>query len=165
MNHGLDVTLRAAQHADQDCIDMLMQFYHYDASEWISLDVTENGRYAVRSTDRFWQSTGQFPFLIFVEGAIAGFAVVDKEVTNTDSDFNVAYLFVLRRFRGRGVGRIVAHKLFAQFRGRWEVYQVEQNLDAIDFWRRVIGDFTHGEFEQRILMIDGRKSVQQLFRS
>ena len=160
-----NVELQVAQESDHDCIDMLMQFYHYDASEWFSLDVAQNGRYAIRSTDRFWQSAGQFPFLILVEGAIAGFAVVDKEVTNADTDFNVGYLFVLRRYRGRGVGRIVAHQLFAQFRGCWEVYQVEQNLDAIDFWRRVIGDFTRGKFDERALMIDGRKSVQQLFRS
>lgn len=144
---------------------MLMQFYHYDASEWISLDVTPNGRYAIRSTDLFWQGVGQSPFLILVDDSIAGFTVVDKEVTSADSDFNVGYLFILRRYRGRGAGRIVAHKLFTQFRGGWEVYQVEQNHDAIDFWRRVIGDFTAGKFDERMMEIDGRNSVQQRFRS
>jgi predicted acetyltransferase len=165
MKSAPEVKLRAATKEDLDCVEMLMQFYHYDASEWISLDVTDNGRYAFRSIERFWQGTDQFPFVILVDGAIAGFAVVDKEVTSAGTDFNVAYLFVLRRFRGQRVGYLVAQQLFTQFRGRWEVYQVEQNVDAIRFWRRVIGDFTQGNFEERALEIDGRNCVQQLFQS
>lgn len=165
MTSAPEVKLRAAKKEDISCVEMLMQFYHYDASEWISMDVTDNGRYAFRSIERFWQSTDQFPFVILVNGAIAGFAVVDKEVTSAGADFNVAYLFVLRRFRGHSVGRIAAQKLFTQFSGRWEVYQVEQNVDAIRFWRRVIGDFTQGNFEERALEIDGRNCVQQLFQS
>ena len=161
----MKVELRAANESDRDCIEMLMQFYHYDASEWIALDVNTHGRYDFRAVDRFWQEPNQFPFLILVDGAIAGFAVVDKDVTDAASDMNVGYLFVLRRFRGQGIGRIAAHRLFAKFRGRWEVYQVEENLDAIHFWRRTIGEFTEGKFDERTLSIDGRNSVQQQFRS
>ena len=161
----MKVELQVAQVGDHDCIEMLMQFYHYDASEWIALDVNTNGRYDFRSVDRFWQEPNQFPFFIRVDGAIAGFAVIDKEVTSDESDLNVGYLFVLRRFRGQGIGRIAAHKLFAQFHGRWEVYQVEQNLDAIHFWRQVISDFTKGKFDERILVIDGRKCIRQQFQS
>lgn len=165
MTSAAEIELRVAQLEDLECIEMLMQFYHYDASEWISLDINQCGRYAFRSIGRFWQQPDQFPFLILVDGAIAGFAVIDKEVMRANTDFNVAYLFVLRRFRGQCVGRLAAQKLFAQFSGRWEVYQVEQNVDAIRFWRRVIGDFTQGNFEERALEIDGRNCVQQLFQS
>ena len=161
----MKVELRAANENDRDCIEMLMQFYHYDASEWIALDVNTNGRYDFRSVDRFWQEPNQFPFFIWVDSAIAGFAVVDKDVTDAGSDMNVGYLFVMRRFRGQGVGRNAAHQLFAQFRGCWEVYEVKENLDAIHFWRRVIGEFTQGKFDERTLAIDGRNSVQQQFRS
>ena len=160
-----NVVLQVAQTSDHDCIEMLMQFYHYDASEWISLDITQNGRYAFRSIRRFWDDPKQFPFLIRVDGAVAGFAVIDKEVTNDESDLNVGYLFVLRRFRGQGIGRTAAHQLFAQYHGRWEVYQVQENLDAIHFWRQVISDFTKGKFDERMLVIDGRKCIQQQFQS
>ena len=165
MPPATDVELQNAQESDRTCIEMLMQFYHYDASDWISLDVTGNGGFSFRSIDRFWDEPGQFPFLIRVNGVIAGFAVVDKEVTSPEADLNVGYLFVLRRFRGQGVGRTVARKLFARFHGRWEVYQVDKNRAAIHFWRQVIAEFTHGEYRERTLRIDDQDCTQQQFRS
>lgn len=159
------VELQIAQESDRNCIEKLMQFYHYDASEWISLDVSDLGGFSFESIDRFWHTTGHSPFLIRADGKIAGFVVVDKDVTDAGADHNVGYLFVLRRYRGLGVGRTVAHTLFAKFQGRWEVYQVEQNREAIDFWRQVIDEYTLGKFEERAIRIDGRNCIQQRFCS
>jgi predicted acetyltransferase len=165
MHPAARIELQIAKAADRACIEMLMQFYHYDASEWISLDVTDSGRFSFRPIDRFWNEPGQFPFLIRADGVIAGFAVVDKDVINPKADFNVGYLFVLRRFRGTGVGRAAARELFTWLHGQWEVYQVDQNHAAIRFWRRVIADFTQGEYVERAIRIDDQNCIQQQFRS
>ncbi len=165
MHPPANIELQIANEADRTCIEMLMQFYHYDASEWISLDVTDSGRFSFRSIDRFWNEAGQFPFLIRANGVIAGFAVVDKDVISPGTDFNVGYLFVLRRFRGQGVGRAAARELFTRIHGQWEVYQVDENRAAIQFWRRVIADFTQGKYLERAIRIDDQSCIQQQFRS
>lgn len=159
------VTLTAATREQEHTFDNLLQFYHHDATDWFPLDVAQDGQYRFRPAARFWSSEGQHPFLIHVNDALAGFAVVDDEVTDANSDFNMGYLFILRRYRKRGIGRHVAHQLFAQFRGNWEVYQVRENIEATAFWRRVINEFTQGQYTECEQEIDGRLSVLQTFFS
>ena len=50
----------------------------------------------------------------------------------------------MRGYRGRGVGRIVAQSTFALHRGPWEVRVLEENTDALSFWRRVLDEYTNG---------------------
>jgi predicted acetyltransferase len=52
---------------------------------------------------------------------------------------------------GHGVGRSAAVAAFDRFAGRWQVMQVPENKAAVRFWRRVIGSWTGGAFEERLL--------------
>jgi predicted acetyltransferase len=56
--------------------------------------------------------------------------------------------FVVRGYRGQGVGRTAAKALFSKFCGIWHVAQQPQNLPAQIFWRRVIGDYTGKKFTE-----------------
>jgi predicted acetyltransferase len=161
--HNLD--LRPALANDAICIDNLMQLYAYDASEWYPIELQANGRFKLRPVARFWTEANQHPFLIFVDGKLAGFAVVDGEVVNPTSRWNMGYFFVARRHRGQGVGRRAAQQLFAQFLGRWEVYQLTQNEHAIPFWRSVISAFTGAKFTEHELLIGEERCIQQRFES
>jgi predicted acetyltransferase len=159
------IEIRPALAADETCIDNLMQLYAYDASEWYPIELDENGRYKFRPVARFWTETNQHPFLIFIDSKLAGFAVVDGEVVDAQSQWNMGYFFVARRFRGKGVGKHVAQKLFAQFRGRWELYQLVANTNAIAFWRKTIAGFASAKIEERLLTIHDDECVQQRFIS
>ena len=46
--------------------------------------------------------------------------------------------FILRKYRGRGVGRIAAEKIFSQHAGLGEVAVARKNTRALEFWRRTI---------------------------
>jgi predicted acetyltransferase len=72
-------------------------------------------------------------FLFRVEGALAGFALVF-----TGEPHDIAEFFVLRKYRGRGVGAQAAAFLFGQFPGRWTVRQQLTNPAATAFWRKAI---------------------------
>ena len=63
-------------------------------------------------------------------------------------DFRLCEFFVLRALRGRGIGRAAALALFRSFPGRWEVEEMRRNEPAVRFWRRVIGEYTRGAFEE-----------------
>ena len=64
---------------------------------------------------------------------------------------DMAEFFVMRRFRRHGVGEQAAGWLFDRFPGPWEVRQKKENQPATAFWRRAIGRYTDGRFDEEEL--------------
>ena len=58
------------------------------------------------------------------------------------------------------VGTEVARRVFDRYPGKWEVTQLTRNVDAQAFWRRVIGAYTGGRYEERPRP-DGRGVMQR----
>lgn len=137
----MEVDVRPALPGDKPVIRRLLQLYFHDASEFTGGDVDAHGEYHYRYLDHYWapdQQSERFPFLLIVDGQVAGFAFVRiVDGTNTMAEF-----FVLRKYRRQAVGRTAAHELFARFPGPWEVTELPLNLPAQAFWRRIIAAFT-----------------------
>ena len=83
--------------------------------------------------DRWPAGTNGYPFVIRVNGELAGFALVKQFNEGATADFDMGEFFVVRKFRRQGVGKEVAHQLFAQFPGHWEVRQLMAHLPALAF--------------------------------
>ncbi len=100
-------------------------------------------------------------FLIYADGKVAGFVIVNPgpQFLPPDTDFEVLDFFVAHKHRRRGVGEAAARAVFDQFRGRWEVEQLAGNLPAVAFWNRVVQGYTGGHYER---LDDG---ARQRFRS
>jgi predicted acetyltransferase len=75
----------------------------------------------------------------------------------------MAEFFVMRKYRRRRVGWEAARKLFDRFPGEWWVMQEAENLPAQAFWRRLIGDYTGGMYEE--VEQPGGVGPQQIFQS
>jgi predicted acetyltransferase len=142
--------LQAASKQDQAALDNLMQLYTYDWSELGPLDVGENGRFEDYPLDAYWEDPWRHPFLLRVDGKLAGFALVAarSRLTGADGVFDMAEFFVMRRYRRRGIGQAAAIAAFEQLRGSWEIRQREDNVEATAFWRRVIGRYTGGKYQE-----------------
>jgi predicted acetyltransferase len=72
--------------------------------------------------------------------------------------------FVLRKYRGQGIGAWFATQLFDRFPGVWEVGEIHANTNAQRFWRKVIGRYA-GEFEEIVVGNDRWDGPVQRFRS
>jgi predicted acetyltransferase len=144
------IALIEATPAHRELLANLMQLYAYDWSELVPLDVDALGRFAEQPLDAYWVDAWRHPFVIESDGNIAGFALVlgKSRLSARDDVFDMAEFFVMRRFRRQRVGRAAATLLFDRFAGRWEVRQRRENAAASSFWRRVIGDYTRGDFEE-----------------
>ena len=93
-----------------------------------------------------WPAGRNTPFIIRVDGELAGFTgVVYRE---TEQAHVVQEFFVLRKFRRRGVGRQVAVKLFDRYPGNWIVEQLVENLPALRFWQTVVNEYTGGQYAE-----------------
>ena len=101
----------------------LLELYLHDFSEFVPSDIGEDGHFGYPYLAAYWQERERFPFLIRVETALAGFALVRQGslLSGAPDVMDMAEFFVLRRWRRRGIGRTAAHALFQHFPGRWEV--------------------------------------------
>lgn len=78
------------------------------------------------------------PFLIYYVNEIAGFVIIDKKHSEPKIDFNMVQFFILRKFKGKDMGRNVAYQRFNKFLGTWEVMVIPYNDGAYHLWQSVI---------------------------
>ena len=75
--------------------------------------------------------------------------------------YRMTEFFIARPYRRRGIGRQAARLLLDRFAGCWEVVQAQNNAPAVQFWRRIISQYTAGSYQERV----ARGEVMQTFRS
>ncbi|NKB70125.1 MAG: GNAT family N-acetyltransferase [Candidatus Latescibacteria bacterium] len=145
----MHVEVKAMPPEQRPLLHNLMQKYLYDFSEYDRDDVDEEGLYFYKYTDLYWVEPERYPFLIRAAGKIAGFALVRRSSGFDEAPFHsMAEFFVMRKYRGQGVGRAAAVQLFDLFPGRWHVAQEPRNQPSQIFWQQVVGDYSGGRYEQ-----------------
>jgi predicted acetyltransferase len=144
------LTVTPATAVDEPVLRNLVQLYAYDFAEIAGWEIPDSGRFPDEIIDGCFSDACRHPFLLRIDGRLAGFAIVDTRSRLTDDPGvrDVAEFFVARPKRGRGVGAEAARILFDRFGGRWEVRQTTRNTAAIAFWRKVIERYTGGRFEE-----------------
>jgi predicted acetyltransferase len=135
---------------DKPVLLALNEYYTYDFSELLGLDVGEDGAFGGARLERHFADPRCHPFLIRVDGKLAGFALHEgrSRLTREEGVNDVAEFFVLRKYRKHAVGARAAFALFDRFTGPWEVRQVRANVGATAFWRKVIERYTKGAWEE-----------------
>jgi len=155
------VTLHVATESDAPLIGNLVELYIHDLSDVFSgLEVGPDGRFGYRRLPLYWsQPDRRFPFLIRVDGRVAGFVLVQRgsPLNSNPTTLDVEEFFVLRQYRRQGVGRDAAELLWKRLPGDWTVRVAEDNRGALPFWRDVIGKYTDGSASESSLLHDGRQ--------
>lgn len=159
------IELHAAQRDELETIENLMQFYTYDFSEWLPLKLGEQGFFNIQPKLDYWRKPATKPFLIKVDGELAGFVTLDDETHVAGAEFNIGYFFVSRRFRGQGVAKFVASTLLSRFPGQWQIFHINVNQPARLFWGRILPELTGGEFTLHTLPVDGYPCTLYRFQS
>src|SRR4030095_6658141 len=99
------VTLHEATAADLPVVKNLVPYYIYDMSEHMGWPCSADGRFdGCDGIERFWTDAGRHAFVLRGGDEWAGFAMVRGDHEDADIDYSVAEFFVLRKFRGQGVG-------------------------------------------------------------
>lgn len=133
-------------------IQNMGRFYVYDISEFLGQDpdfkIPEDGLYECIDFKKYWEAQDNFPFLLRYDQELAGFVIVDKKGSEPGIDFNMAQFFILRKFKGKGLGREAAYHCFNKFRGIWEVMVLPGNEGAYRFWRAIIKAYTKDKFSE-----------------
>jgi predicted acetyltransferase len=165
MGEGLSesVEVRRASIGDKLILRHLIQLYSYDFTEFEEIEMDEHGLFRYDYFDHYWTEEKRMPFLVRVSGNLAGFALVKRDVKDDGSPYCfMAEFFIMKKYRGKGIGQAAAFYLFNLFPGEWQISEIATNYPAQAFWRKIIGRYTGGNFEEEVLE-DG--DVLQIFTS
>jgi predicted acetyltransferase len=137
----------------------LLELYAHDFSEFHDLELGPDGRFGYGGLPLYWSEPGRHPFLVWVEGKLAGLILVRRgsEGSGDETVWDVAEFFVLRGYRRRGIGTQIAHEVWRQFPERWEVRVMESNTAARDFWAHAISMFTGQPIQSVRFEKDGQR--------
>lgn len=100
----------------------------------------------------WWEKTHcLYPFLILVDEIPAGFIfIATPPYTPKETDYYVNEFFILRPFRGKGIGSYAASRVFDKFKGRWYLFTnpSEKNIAGQKFWKKTVSKYTNDKYEE-----------------
>jgi predicted acetyltransferase len=151
----MSLELRDARRSpgDREWLTNVFPLYLHDLSEFDITYYTLDDRGVWMPDHRMsWlEDDGDHPLIVLDSGRRVGFALVNQAPSphvGRGMDFRMAEFFVLRRHRRDGIGRRAVVALFDRFRGKWEITELPRNTAAIAFWRRVVGAYGGGRYEE-----------------
>lgn len=141
------VSIVGAAEDDKSVIANLIQLYLYDMTGDLPFPVGRDGKFDYDYLDRFWRH----PYLIFANDELAGFALVIDicPVTSTAPCFFMAEFFVLKAYRGKGIGTAAFEDIVRRHRGPWHIGVIDRNEGANAFWSKALAARGATTFTQR----------------
>ena len=103
---------------------------------------------------RWFADPSALPIVILQSSRPVGFAMIARGSSGAGRhpiDYRMAEFFIARSHRRLGIGRSAVQLIFDRFAGRWEIVEYLRNPVAVSFWRRVVGAYTHGRYQERIV--------------
>lgn len=159
----MDIQITQALLNERVLIQHMMELYLYDFTEFDGADLDEQGLYGYEYLDRYWVEPERVPLIIRVDDKPAGFVLVLEHSFLGNQGKMIAEFFVMRKYRRSGVGRAAAFAVFDRFPGHWEVSEISHNTPAQQFWRKVIAQYTGGQYQEVVLDNETWQGPVQIF--
>jgi predicted acetyltransferase len=154
---SMKVEIIPALEEQEPVLANLLELYAHDFSEFLDLELGADGRFGYKGLPLYWKESNRYPFLIMVDGYLAGFVFVRRgsEISNDEGVWDMAEFFIVRGYRRLGIGTKVVHEILKKFPGKWEVRVMDQNQKAVKFWGRAISEFLGKDIDSVPLDKDG----------
>jgi predicted acetyltransferase len=159
----MNTYLRKASTEEKAILKNLYAFYLHDLSAYSSsLEINSEGTYEFDAFEDIWERDGITPYFIMADGLLAGFLLFLEAPLLTKVDYCINDMFLFHPYRGKGVAEAALASLFAEKKGEYYVVQLESNLRAIGFWRKLLKKHQF-PYEEMNDVKDGENIVSQRF--
>ncbi|WP_144512183.1 GNAT family N-acetyltransferase [Bacillus sp. FJAT-22090] len=160
----MTILLQAAIKTEAPILRNLYSLYLHDLSKFTTnIDIGPNGFFHYDDLDSFWETEGISPYFIKSGNDIIGFLLLlERPFLKKENDFSINDMFILNKYKGKGLGRKVLETLFEEKRGTYYVIELVENLPAVSFWKKVYAQL-HIEFEEKRELIDDEPCLIQTF--
>jgi len=145
----MEVSLKKIRLESRHVLENLFPYYIYDMSEYMGWSPNESGLFTYNSGsfDVYWEKSDHVPYFIYFGEELAGFVLVRKYPEN-DSVYDIAQFFVLRKFKGKGIGKKSLELVVRLFPGKWQIRVLIENGGALNFWKSAVSNIVGDKYEQ-----------------
>ena len=162
------LSISNATKSEKLTIARLLQFHLHDFSEFAGVEdtfgeVDKDGMFQYGHFDSYWADRRREPLLFRIDTQIVGFAFVnDWSVSGHATDRCMAEFFILRKYRGTGIGKSAALEIIRRRPGNWEIPVAHYNQPALIFWRSVVSSIV--EYSVKEVAGDSQRWIGTIFR-
>jgi predicted acetyltransferase len=105
-------------------------------SDFLAIAPNRDGHFGFDKSqfDIYWESESHIPYFIYVNQEVAGFVLIRKYPSEI-SRYDVEQFFVLRKFKGKGVGKKAFKLVTKLISGKWQIRVLFENSSALHFWK------------------------------
>jgi predicted acetyltransferase len=116
----MPVKLKEVKESEKSILRNLYSLYLHDLSKYTStLDIGEEGSFEYEDFDKFWIVEGISPYFIKFNHMIIGFILlVERPFLTKEIDFGVNDIFILNKYKGKGLGSQAMETLFQEKQGK-----------------------------------------------
>ena len=133
----------------KDTLYRLLQYSLFEESENDLNEMNDNAIFEYKYFDRYFTDEDRDAYFIREQNTnkLLGFAMVNTYVQIFDNGHSIAEYMVIPKYRRNKIGKKVAIELFNKYKGNWEVKPSFNSNKAYLFWKNVVEDYTHNNFE------------------
>lgn len=160
----MTITLQLVLETEAPTLRNLYSLYLHDLSKFTpNIDSGADGFFHYEDLDSFWKVEGITPYFITNDNSIIGFLLLlERPFLKKENDFGVNDIFILNKYKGKGLASKALEKLFKEKRGKYFVIELEKNLPAVSFWKKIYEQLNI-EFDEKNEIVDDESCLIQTF--
>ena len=144
----MNIEIIPVEKDQKEILRNLLEKYEYDFSQYNQRDVNDLGLFGYDYLDNYWTEENRFPYFIKVDSKLAGLVMVnDYPEVKSDTDYTLSELFIMYKYRQKGIGKYVVNYIFNKFKGKWQLTYLQSNETSKIFWNKVVHEYTKGKYE------------------
>lgn len=161
----MSITLKEVSIVEKSILRNLYSLYLHDLSKFTTLiDIGEDGFFEFEGLEKFWEVEGLSPYFIKSDNTIVGFVLLlERPFLKKENDIGINDLFILNKYKGRGIGKQAVEKIFEMKQGQYFVIELINNKAAVQFWKKIYTEYDI-QFEESQEYIDGEACLLQTFK-
>jgi predicted acetyltransferase len=130
----------------------LDEIMHYPGEDVDYKD--RNGLYQYPYLDNYWHEKERFPYLLYKDKDIVGFALV----RHTGENWEMAEFYIIPQFRRQGCARTCVTEIFKKHPGEWNISYNKHNQAGRELWKRLAELFS----KDHVLTVDENANHEYL---
>ena len=143
----MECMVKLAGISEKEIVGKLLQSYLTELSHFPDENPDykdENGISQYTYFDAYWEENSRFPYLLFSDGKLAGFALVRID----GGCCEMAEFYVLPEYRRLGLGTSCATDIFRKHHGKWRMSFNKQNQTSQQLWRKLARKLATGDIKK-----------------
>lgn len=145
----MDIFLEKVAIDRKDTLYRLLQYSLFEESGNDLNEMNDNAIFEYKYFERYFTDDDRDAYFIKEQNTnkLLGFAMVNTYMQIFDNGHSIAEYMVIPKYRRNKIGKRVAIELFNKYKGNWEIKPSFNSNKAYLFWKNVVEDYTHNNFE------------------